>query len=81
MRFCGCAAGLSTRQTSNCSVNDRNLMQPVEDCHIEVEEDGLPIPVWPLAAFFEVKATLSHSFQAFLEVQAKYNASEIRLGS
>ena len=76
----GMLAGLSTQQTANCTVTHKELGQSLEACQIDVDGEGLPIPVWPLAAFPEVDATLRHSFQAFLDVQARYNASDIQLG-
>ena len=76
-----CVAGLSTKLTQNCSVTiGQQLTLLVDMCQLDVESDDLPIPVWPLAAFPEVGITLDHSFQAFLSLQAQYNASTISLG-
>ena len=49
-------------------------------CGIDTEEEELPIPVWPLAAFPEVNATLAHSFAAFRSVRDRFLSGEIGLG-
>lgn len=58
-----------------------SYVQLVTACQLNMSNTAMPIPVWPLTSFSELAATLSHSFKAFLEVQALYNDSQIGLGS
>ncbi|KAK9796997.1 hypothetical protein WJX73_000293 [Symbiochloris irregularis] len=74
-------AGLSVMKTANCTVPgaQQTILQRTAACELNPNQDDMPIPVWPLSVFPLAEATLRHSFQAFLEVQAWYNSSELPL--
>lgn len=67
--------------TANCTAVDaqQTLVQRTAACELNVDQDDLPIPVWPLSVFPLATATLQHSFKAFLDIQAQYNSSVVPL--